>query len=50
MNHQVDGKPTIPELTWKRGYLWFWLWCFLTSAGVVWLVKFQMSTRARQWK
>ncbi len=50
MNMQYDGKPNIPELTWKRGYLWFWLWCFLTSAGVVWLVKFQMSMRARQWK
>jgi Mg2+ and Co2+ transporter CorA len=51
MNFADDAGPTIPELTWRRGYLWFWLWCFLTSAGVVFLVKWQMASRtSMRWK
>eukprot|EP00408_Alexandrium_pacificum_P039018 CAMPEP_0171270422 /NCGR_PEP_ID=MMETSP0790-20130122/60701_1 /TAXON_ID=2925 /ORGANISM="Alexandrium catenella, Strain OF101" /LENGTH=698 /DNA_ID=CAMNT_0011739259 /DNA_START=17 /DNA_END=2111 /DNA_ORIENTATION=+ len=36
----LTGKPTIPELTWENGYLWFWLWqgvALLTAVVIVYL-------------
>lgn len=45
----AQDKSSIPEMTWKHGYLWFWVWCLIASSGVVLLVKYQMSTRTRQW-
>jgi len=48
MNFQApDGGPGIPELKWQHGYLWFWLWSFLLSGGVLACVRYKVGNRIR---
>uniref|UniRef100_A0A6T0V0D7 EF-hand domain-containing protein n=1 Tax=Alexandrium monilatum TaxID=311494 RepID=A0A6T0V0D7_9DINO len=50
MNFEYGGKPSIPELTWQNGYLWFWLWqgvALITAVVVLYLVSNGVMLRSR---
>ena len=48
MNFQApEGGPGMPELKWQHGYLWFWLWSFLLSGGVLASVRYKVGNRIR---
>lgn len=50
MNFQKpEGGPGIPELKWQHGYIWFWLWSFLLSGGVLACVRYKVGDRIRWW-
>ncbi len=50
MNFQKpEGGPGMPELKWQHGYLWFWLWSFLLSGGVLVCVRYKVGDRIRWW-
>ena len=38
-----DGTPGIGELTWSRGYLWFWLLSGLLSCGMLLCVRYKVG-------
>lgn len=48
MNFQTNqGDPSMPELSWEYGYLWFWLWSFILSGGVLACVRYKVGNRIK---